>query len=316
VNLRNRPDVGRLARALGVRRHEAVGLVIAWREFILTSGTANGVLPDFDQDDVAAFLDWPGRTAKLVAGLKVGGFLATRRKRLFYPNWVDTPTGGYARDRADQREGDRLRKAEARRLAREREGGGHPSDVPGMSGGHPPDIHPESGDQSRKDVHRTPPNPPSGGGDEAASRLTWFEANYPKGIVKREWCAAILGRLTPSEWAHLQFALGRQGGSIKWREKGRAPDPERWLGDLQWKRTKAPEATANQARIRRAEKRPEEPSPEELERMRLAFVKRADIKQRLLAEGVPREQLEDRLELELLKEVGQAQVETSASMAS
>jgi hypothetical protein len=254
-----------------------------------------------------------------VAALKLGGFLGTKRRVLCYPHWLETPTGDYANARAEKREDDRRRKADQRRAERGEEGGegvGRPGAVPRTSVGQPPDFHQESGDQSRKDILRTPPSPPSGGGDEAASRFGWFEVNYPKGIVKREWCAAILGRLTPSEWDHLQFALGKEGASYRWREKGRAPDPERWLGDLQWKRTKPPGATAKQARIRRAEKRPEEPTPEELERMRLAFVKRADIKQRLLAEGVPRDQLEDRLDLELLKEVGQGQAETSASMAS
>jgi hypothetical protein len=315
VNLRNRPDVGRLARGLGVNRHEAVGLLVAWREFVLTCGSSTGVLRGFDQEDVASFLDWPGKTSKLVGALKEGGFLGTKRRQLFYPHWLDTPTGDYAHVRAQQREDDRRRKADRRR--EERDGGdGRPEDVPGTSGGSPPDIHPESGDQSRKDVHRTPPDPPGRGGDVAAARLEWFEDNYPKGIVKREWCAAILGRLTQAEWEHLQYALGRQGGSIRWREKGRAPLPERWLGDLEWKRTKRPGPASNGARPRKAERRPEEPSPEDLERMRLAFVKRADIKQRLLAEGVPRSELEDRLEQELVKEAAELVAPAPASMAS
>jgi len=103
--------------------------------------------------------------------------------------------------------------------------------------------------------------------------------------------------------AHLQFALGKQALSIWWRERGRAPKPEDWLRHLEWRRTKLPKPgkkppPPDPAEIERRQQLERE-QLEQAERLRKTFEQRASIKQRLIAAGVPRHQLEERIDQEL-----------------
>jgi hypothetical protein len=306
VGLRHDPKVLAMARSLRISAHAAVGFVMAWREFVLTRGTGSGVVRGYTLDDVAAFLEWGGKTARLVAALRAAGMLHTRRGVLSYPHWLETATGDYAHARAEAREADRRRKAEGRREQRDWTSGGSPADNRGTSGGSPADVHPESGDQSTKDVHRTaPPGPPVGGVD-AAARLEWFEDNYPKGLVNRDLCAGILGALTPSDYDHLRHAVETKSRSIWWRERDRAPVPERFLTEQQWRRVKLPRRTARAAKPDEAARKAAELERQQLERQQAEaatqlFRQREAIRQRLISEGVGRHELEERIDAELQK---------------
>lgn len=86
LNLIRDSKLGGVARALRISKVTAIGHLALWREFVLTKGDgATGTVRGYTQDEIAEFLDWRGRADRLVAALKAGDFLATKRSGFTYP---------------------------------------------------------------------------------------------------------------------------------------------------------------------------------------------------------------------------------------
>lgn len=298
VNLLGDPKLRGMARRLKIPRVQAIGHLALLRELVLTRGTGGGVLKGYTADEIAEFVEWPKSTTTIVEAFKGAGVLVARRGTFLYPGWAETITGDYANRRASLRRYDRDRKREER--------GGDDPDVRGNSVGHPhgrpsdvrTDSSPESRDQSIKESARNPPETPPPGGAVVASRLEWFGENYPKGIVNPERCAALLGVLSEAEWAHLQYAVTRRGRSNSVGERARGPLAEVFLAKSLWRAVKLPRTPA---KAPRTEAPKEGPKVEDLEAARQAFEERANIRAELVAKGVPRRDLEDRIDEELTR---------------
>lgn len=199
VNLRGDPaKVGRIVRLLGVSRNEAVGMIAAWRELVLTKGTgAAGVVKGYPAEDIADFLDWRGKgrtPRRLIAALTAAEELTSRRGIYRHPYWADTPTGWYAAKRA----GDRERKRRGGSAESPRNGDGASAPVPAGSG-----------QEVSKD---RPPGPPEGGGEGAGARVgltEWFLETHPRLRNEKE-CREILAAMTEAQAVQLRYCLPRQ----------------------------------------------------------------------------------------------------------
>lgn len=211
--LEDGPKFLKLARILKVPRSAAFWSLMRLRRLIVNEGNGiTGALPKtYDAEDIAVFLEWPGRSAALVAAFKATGFLSFRRGRgFFYPGWQQTVTGSYAHAREKVREADRRRKRGGERENGEKTSGGIPADSAGIhveSGGETP----ESRHKGSKDSGGTPPNPPRDGGDSLAdARWQWVLENAPT-PQNPAYCKPLLAQMSADDWALVQRAWGPEG---------------------------------------------------------------------------------------------------------
>jgi hypothetical protein len=308
VGLRHDPKVLGLARALKVHAAAAVGYLVAWREFVLTRGTGGGVVHGYTVDEMAAFIGWPGSAVKIVTALKTAGFLGSRRRALVHPSWGDTITGHYAAKRAKDRDRQRTGKGDGGgtsgdvqgdvRAEVPRNGHGDSAEVPRSLRGGSEEI----GTVSNKGFHGTPPGPPLEGGVERASALTeWFLETYPK-VRNPKKIAKLLGLLTAEEVVQLRFCLAIHAPQYVDKKKGKGwrfvPYGDSYLEDgIFWEyrppKPRQPEAVevVDLEAVGREE--------QAREQTRQMWQLRAQIRSRLIEEGVDREQLEDRVQREL-----------------
>jgi len=214
-----------IARELKCSRATALGYVALWEELILEVGDAvTGRLPKgYAAQHIAAKLDFPGPPRRIVDVLKGAGLLGTHKTILLHPYWRSSTTGEYARDRAEQREYWRKRKA-ADRAAKER------GDVSEMSNGHPVDVLETSHGTADIKKERNgmtagqPPQPPAeGGGRLGASRWQTLSQIHPSPGNRRA-CTRYLELMSEDDWALCQWVLtpSEAGGAPNSLKKKRA----------------------------------------------------------------------------------------------
>lgn len=215
-----------LAHELKIDRATALGYVVLWEEFILEVGDAmTGRVRGYSATHVAAKLGWRGRPAKLLEALKRAGLFAAQKGTFFHPAWLDTPTGDYARRKANDRETWRKEKETQRNAARARlleNNGADVSPESGWtSGSIPAGISPENAQKERMTSggHR-PPTPPQGGGGLASRRWAWMLEHHPR-PTNPEGCTALLEALTDDEWRMVVWAWtpATEGGGLLYLSK-------------------------------------------------------------------------------------------------
>lgn len=296
VNLRGDPvKVGRLCRRLKVSRNEAVGIIAAWREIVLTKGTATGLVKDFPAADIADVCDWRGPPRKLVQALADAKELVNRRGGAYaHPYWEDTPTGWYAARRAADRERKRIPP----------NGNGHGDSAEPPRNGHAGSAPAPSGSGQEERPSGAPQGAPQGGAADRASRWEWFEASFPIGIEDPAACTAILGDLSPDDWDHLKYALIEQASKNRWKHTPwRVPPALRYLRKREWRRIKwkpgmkKPDPKAPQ-------KAQAEPKPDraELDRQQRLFARSIELREQLRKAGLKGFDLESAIEAEMVKE--------------
>jgi hypothetical protein len=204
-----------LAGDLKIDPATALAYVLLWEEFVLEVGDAiTGRVVGYTVKHLAVKLGWRGTPRRLSDGLRDAGLLQVQRQTLIHPYWRATITGQYARQRAEQREADRLRK----RRARNRDGdpadaGDHASDdVTRTSAGHGqesggrradssgnPDINQPTNGAPGAPGAAPPPGPPVPGGSMGASRWEWIRANHRRPANSRA-CTRYLDAMTAEDW--------------------------------------------------------------------------------------------------------------------
>jgi hypothetical protein len=210
-----------LARDLRISRATALGYLALWEEFILEVGDAlTGRVRGYAAEHLAAKLDFQGTPARIVSALKRAGVLRSQRGSFFHPYWLQSITGQYARERAELREGWRLKKQQQRAGAK---------DVPAMSQGQQGDEQGTS--QGTADIEvpsngvhgpAGPPFPPQAGGALGAARWGWVSQHHDRPANSRA-CARYLGLMRDEDWSLCQWVIGlqRAPGSIKLSRKKR-----------------------------------------------------------------------------------------------
>lgn len=294
LNLRNDPKVRTLARNLKIHPQRAVGLLSDWKEFVLTKGTAGGVVRGYTAGDITGFLDWEGRPDKLLAEMKLAGYLATRRGEVYvYPFWGDTPTGWYATKRAADRD-------------RKRQGTSAESPRNGHAGSAPV---PDRSVQGEREA--TPPGgPPSGGVGVAGARIglaEWFWETHPRPRNESE-CRRLCGAMTEVQAVQLRYCLPRQlrkyiAGMTNRNGRG-VPWADKYLRDGFWCEIRPPKPKAEKNGQSRAEEQQEK--SDLVEREKAWWGRRDMVREQLKAAGVrlPKHELEARIDEELAKEDG------------
>lgn len=301
VNLRGDPaKVGRIVRLLGVSRNEAVGMIAAWRELVLTKGTgAAGVVKGYPAEDIADFLDWRGKgrtPRKLITALAAADELASRRSTYRHPYWSDTPTGWYAAKRAADRD-------------RKRHGGS--AEIPRNGDGTSAPVPARSGQEVSKGG---PPGPPPEGGTVAGARagLTeWFLETHPR-VRNESECRRLLGAMTEAQAVQLRFCLPQQVPkylSGMTNRKGRGvPWADVYLrSEFYFEfRPAKPKAHANGSTNGKTRAEEQKEKAELVEREKAWWAKRDAIREQLKAAGVrlPKPEMEARIDEELAKEQG------------
>lgn len=211
-----------LAGDLKIDPPTALGFVVLWEEFVLEVGDAlTGRVVGYTIKHLAVKLGWRGNPRRLADALRDAGLLQTHRSTLIHPYWRASTTGQYARERAEKREADRLRKRRARnRYADPGLGEDHVSDdVTRTSGGQPRDSDGVGGDSSgNPDINQRtngargapagapPPGPPGTGGSLGAARWDWIRANHRRPANSRA-CVKYLGAMTEEDWALCQWVV-------------------------------------------------------------------------------------------------------------
>jgi hypothetical protein len=300
-NLRGDPKIGRIVRRLGCSRNEAVGMVAAWREFVLTKGTGAGIVKGYPAEDIADFLDWRGKgrtPRRLISALQDANELASRRGVFRHPFWADTPTGWYASKRAK----DRDRKVRGGSAEAPRNGDGDSAPIPSGSG---------------QEVSKSPPGPPDLGGvvgvADAKTGLTeWFLETYPR--LKNEGvCRKVLAAMSAAEAEQLRYCLplqlpryiagmtGRGGRGVPFADKylregyylERRPTKKRTPKEGSSNGHKAPQLDQEKAAM--------------VERQEAYWRRRDEVRARLKAAGVSRHELEARVDQELERQDQQQQ---------
>lgn len=217
------PKIGTLGRMLHVSRALAVWFVIRLRRMVLHHGDhISGVLPKhFTDEDIASFLEFEGRAKTLVAALKRQGYLGRRSGRgYFYPDWENTITGRYT----SQRERDRVWHEQERQKRQSNDVGRQSDDTSADSRTTSADI--QTGRKEGRESGRPPAPPPSGGAILGSERWNWLmqHAQTPQ---NREVCTRCLAKMTPDDWALVQYAYQAQ-------EKGRPSISRKNARTLVW----------------------------------------------------------------------------------
>lgn len=152
----------RLATALDLERHKALGLLLDLWVWGLGSADQDGLLPDVEAADIAAAIDWRGDPDALVNSLVASGFLELDGRGFLIHDWRE-----YGGKVVTERVADRQRKARGRASAEP------PPDTVSTSGGSPPEVRRKSTvDETRREETRrenTPP-PPSCPADAGGER--------------------------------------------------------------------------------------------------------------------------------------------------
>lgn len=208
-----------LADDLKVARATALGYVALFEEFILEVGDAmSGRVVGYGVKHLAVKLGWTGSARQLADGLKEAGLLRLQgRNTLIHPYWRETITGQYARQRAEQREADRLRKRRARN--RGAPGEDVSGDVTRTSGGQDaasggvaadsvrnPDINQPTNGAHGATGAEPPPGPPGTGGSLGAARWGWMRENHRRPANSRA-CVRYLDVMTAENWALCQWVV-------------------------------------------------------------------------------------------------------------
>lgn len=111
------PKTLKLARLLGVKRREAVGLLHDLFSWGLTSAAKDGSLPGLTEEDIAEALDYPKKSAnKAISSLVESGYLDFERGTYSIHNWYD-----YAGKLYDSRERNREKNKRYRDGKKDRE---------------------------------------------------------------------------------------------------------------------------------------------------------------------------------------------------
>jgi hypothetical protein len=209
--------------------------VLLWEEFILEVGDAlTGRLKGYRAEDIAAKLTYEGKPATLIKAMESAGLLRRQRSTFLHPYWLETPTGQYALQRAERREGDRERKrrqrerdalALAEALAAARGETSVTRDIPVTSAGRPGDstVNPEIKKERKKGQPDpdAPPSPPQGGGSLGKERWERIQGLF-NSPMNDEGCERLLGVMTPEKWALCLWVLenrDREGLSSLSRKK-------------------------------------------------------------------------------------------------
>jgi hypothetical protein len=208
--LEDDPKLLGLAQLLKEHRSRGVWYVVMLRRLILRCGNhLTGSLPkNYTGEDVAAFLEFKGAPRRLVDAMKKQGYLSFKKGRgFFYPAWVNTITGQYAR----RREEDRLRKEKERRHGRGHHVGPS-SDVLGLSSDEPTDgprtsVGHSIGRKQGSSSDLPPDPPPAGGASLADARWEWL-SKYAPTLQNRNACKVMLAAMSVEDWALTQQAYG------------------------------------------------------------------------------------------------------------
>lgn len=201
--------------------------IMRLREFILLEGNLEGRIPKkYQLQHIRSVMQLRCPLPKLAKALKENHFLRRRRQTWYYPNWIDTPMGAYAKERLRWKEAKAALREKAHEAALERARNG------GTSTGSPGDIHGTSqGDspESKKGRPKDAAEAPSGGGDGGAlTRWNWFRELHPR-PDNPALCKRLLGALTPEEWNQLQFALPKHALMYRGRSTRRIALASKYL---------------------------------------------------------------------------------------
>jgi hypothetical protein len=204
-----------LADDLKIAPAHALGFVTLWEEFVLEVGDAlSGRVVGYSVKHLAVKLGWRGNLRRLSDALREAGLLLIKRNTLIHPYWRESVTGQYARQRAEQREADRLRKRRARNRTGDpavsgadasgdvtRTSGGQLRDSGGGradSSGNPEINQPTNGAHGAPGAG-PPPGPPETGGSLGAARWEWIKKNHRRPMNSKA-CARYLELLTVDDW--------------------------------------------------------------------------------------------------------------------
>lgn len=202
------PKIVSLARILHTSRALAVWYVVRLRRMVLRHGNhITGSLPrNFNDEDLASFLEFEGRAHALIVALKKQGYLAKKSGRGFlYPDWEKTITGRYA----SQRERDRMWHEKHRKERLSDDVGRQSLDASADSRTTSDDIQ-----TGRKEgsLMAPPCSPPKGGLSKGLTRWAWLMENAPT-PQNKDLCARYLATMSPEDWELVQFAYtSRQKG--------------------------------------------------------------------------------------------------------
>lgn len=106
------PKTLKLARLLGIKRREAVGLLHDLFSWGLEAAEKDGILAGLTAEDIADALDFPRKSAgKAIMALVESGYLDQSENEYSIHNWYD-----YAGKLYDKRESDAKRKREEREV--------------------------------------------------------------------------------------------------------------------------------------------------------------------------------------------------------
>ena len=195
------PKIVSLARILRTSRALAVWYVVRLRRMVLRHGNhITGSLPkNFNDEDLASFLDFDGRAHTLVVALKRQGYLAKKSGRGFLcPDWENTITGRYA----GSRERDRLWHEKHRKERLSDDVGRQSLDASADSRTTSAEI--QTG--RKKGSLETPPCPPPKGGQaKGLTRWAWLMENAPT-PQNKDLCVRYLSTMSPEDWELVQFA--------------------------------------------------------------------------------------------------------------
>lgn len=108
-SLAGHPKLKRLARKLGISKHEAIGILHLLWWWALDYAPTGCIIPPFDAEDIADAVEWAGDAGELIEALEYAGFVDDADDVLVIHDWHD-----YAGRLLEKREKDRLRK-EAKR---------------------------------------------------------------------------------------------------------------------------------------------------------------------------------------------------------
>jgi len=232
LNFHGNPKVEKFCRR--VKNPLGVEYIMRWHDLIVSFGTADGRVRDFDADDIASYVGFTGNPRVLITAMKDLKELGRHRGVFFHPRWNETITGHYALKKVEERDRSEKRRSgqtdESVRSDHDSTAVGPRSDR-GVS-----DINKETGGSAR------PLAPPRGGGNWSKTtqkRWAWLLENHPT-PQNPEVCKRYLEALGKDEWAHAQWALGevRRPGTLYIGKKNtlrRAPSDvflrkQLWLG--------------------------------------------------------------------------------------
>lgn len=211
-------EVQGLADDLKVAPATALGYVVLFEEFFFEVGDAlTGRIVGYSIKHLARKLGWPGQPRRLADALKDAGLLRLQRNTLIHAYWRESITGQYARQRAEQREADRLRKRRARNrgapgedvsgdVTRTSGGQGAPSEGLTADSVRNPDINQPTNGARGAPGTEPPPGPPGTGGSLGAARWGWMRENHRRPANSRA-CTKYLEVMTAENWALCQWVV-------------------------------------------------------------------------------------------------------------